>query len=126
MYKFKIKPSKDNQYRVQFLYNAEIMVWSENFSSKTSAQHNINSIKANAPGSDIVDLTIGETGSGYRWEIVKSADNQYFNRFKASNGETMVRSETYTTKQNAINCAISVSNNAANAAVIDETASRVA
>jgi len=126
MYTFKIVPSANNQYRVQFLYNSEIMVWSENFTTKSAAQNNISSIKANAPSAKTVDLTVGETGYGYRWEIVKATNGEFFTRFKASNGETMVRSETYTAKHNAKNCAESVSKNAAEAVVIDETASKVA
>lgn len=126
MYKFKIKPAAGGQYRVQFLYNAEIMVWSENYVSKSSAQNCIESLKANAPSAPIVDTTIGESRSGYRWEIVKATNGEYFTRFKASNGETMVHSETYTTKQNAKNCAESVSKNAKSAPVEDETASKVA
>lgn len=126
MYKFKIKAAAGGQYRVQFLYNSEIMVWSENFTSKSAAQANIDSIKSNAPFAKIVDLTAGESGSGYRWEVLKAANGEYFNRFKASNGEIMVRSETYTSKHNAKSCAQSVSRQAAGAPVVDETSSRVA
>ncbi|WP_282045881.1 YegP family protein [Roseibium album] len=126
MYKFKIKPAAGGQFRVQFLYNSEILVWSENFTTKAAAKANIDSIKANAPSAAIVDLSIGETGSGYRWQIVKAVNGEYFTRFKASNGETMVRSETYTAKHNAKNCAQSVSANAAAAPVVDETTSYAA
>ena len=126
MYRFRIKDAANDQYRVQFLYNSEIMVWSENYVSKSSAQNCISSLKAHAPSAPIVDTTIGESGSGYRWEIVKATNGEYFTRFKASNGETMVRSETYTAKHNAKNCAESVSRNAQSAPVEDETAARVA
>ena len=78
------------------------------------------------PGAPIVDLTVGEAASGYRWEVVKSSDGQYFTRFVASNGETMVRSERYTQKHNAKNCASSVSNNVGSARVIDETKAQAA
>lgn len=126
MYKFKIKSAANSQFRVQFVYNAEILVWSENFTTKTAAKANIDSLTANAPSARIVDLSIGETGSGYRWEVVKATNGEYFVRFKASNGETMVRSETYTAKHNAKNCAESVSRNAAFASVVDETTSNAA
>lgn len=126
MYRFRIKNAADGQYRVQFTYNSEIMVWPENYASKTGAQNCIASLKANVGSAPIVDLTIGGTGSGYRFEIVASSNGQYFTRFKASNGETMVRSETYTAKQNAKNCADSVKRNAKDAFVADETASTVA
>lgn len=126
MYRFYVVDAANDQYRVRFQYNAEIMVWSENYTAKASAQNCIASIKSNAPSAPIVDLTVGESGSGYRWEIVKAANGEYFTRFKASNGETMVRSETYASKKNAKNCAESVSRNAPAAPVIDETSSRAA
>jgi len=126
MYKFYILPSTNEQFYVRFNYNSEPMVWSETLTTKASAQNNIESIKANAPCADIVDLTAGETGSGYRWEIDCSKDGQYFTRFVASNGETMVHSETYTQKHNAKNCAASVSANAKDAEIIDETSSKAA
>ena len=126
MYTFKILPSTNEQFYARFDYNSEPMVVSETFKTKASAQNNIDSIKANAPYADIVDLTAGETGSGYRWEIDCSKDGQYFTRFVASNGETMVHSETYTQKHNAKNCAESVSKNAKDAEIIDETSSKAA
>lgn len=126
MYRFRIKDAANGEYRVQFTYNSEVMVWSENYASKAGAQNCINSIKANAGTASIVDLTIGESGSGYRFEIVLANNGEYFTRFKASNGETMVRSETYTTKQNAKNCAESVKKNAKDAVTVDETTSKAA
>lgn len=122
MHKFKIKSGANGQYRVQFLYNSEIMVWSENYASKASAENCIDSIKKNAPDAAIVDLTADETGSGYRFEIEQAKNGEYFTRFKAANGETVVRSETYTTKRNAKNCAESVQKNGPGAPVEDETA----
>lgn len=120
-HKFKIVERKGGQFGVQFLYNSEIMVWSESYKSKSSAQNCIESMKKNTPGAAIVDLTKDEEGSGYRWEIAGSKDGQFYNRFVASNGETMVRSETYTDKRNAIGCAESVSKNSPDAAVEDES-----
>jgi uncharacterized protein YegP (UPF0339 family) len=120
-HKFKIVARKDGQFGVQFLYNSEIMVWSESYKSKSSAQNCIESLKKNAPGAPIVDLTKGGEGSGYRFEIVGSKDGQFFNRFVASNGETMVRSETYTDKRNATSCAESVAKNAPGAETEDES-----
>lgn len=125
-YSFKILPSTDEQFYVRFNYNSEPMVVSETFTTKAAAENNIASIKENAPCADIVDLTAGETGTGYRWEIDCSKDGQFYTRFVASNGETMVHSETYTQKHNAKNCAESVSDNAKDAEVIDETSSKAA
>jgi len=120
-HKFKIVSRKNDQYGVQFVYNSEIMVWSESYKGKSSATNCIESIKKNAPGAAVVDLTKDDKGSGYRFEIVESKNGQYFVRFVASNGETMVISETYTDKRNAVNCATSVAKNAPAAAVEDDS-----
>ncbi len=119
-HKFKIVARKNDQFGVQFLYNSEIMVWSESYKGKSSAKNCIESIKKNAPSAAIVDLSKDETGSGYRFEIVESKSGQFYTRFVASNGETMVISETYPDKRNAINCAESVAKNAPAAEVTDE------
>ncbi|RYE87621.1 MAG: DUF1508 domain-containing protein, partial [Hyphomicrobiales bacterium] len=104
MHKFKITSAKGDQFQAKFVYNAETMVWSENYKSKDSAENCIASIKKNAPGAPTVDLTKGEEGKGYRFELVASKDGQTFVRFVASNGETMVRSETYKARASAVNC----------------------
>jgi uncharacterized protein YegP (UPF0339 family) len=121
MHSFKILKASGGQFRVQFLYNAEVMAWSENYASKASAKTCIESIQKNAPGASTVDLTKDETGSGYRFEIVENKGGQHFVRFKASNGEPMVQSEAYASKASAKNCIESVKKNAPGAPVEDET-----
>jgi uncharacterized protein YegP (UPF0339 family) len=120
-YKFKIVTRKNGQFGVQFIYNSEIMVWSESYTSKASAKNCIESLNKHAPTAPVIDLSKGEEGSGYRFEIVKSKDGQFYNRFVASNGETMVRSETYTDKRNAKSCAASVAKNGPSAPIEDES-----
>ena len=120
MHKFIIVSGAGGQFRVRFSYNSEIMVWSENYKSKSSAKNCIDSMKANAPSAPVVDLTADETGTGYRFEIEKSKNGEFFVRFRASNGEIMVRSETYTSKASAKNCIQSVQKRAADAPVEDE------
>ncbi|MCM2473701.1 DUF1508 domain-containing protein [Rhizobium sp. CG5] len=122
MHKFKILKTEKGEFRVQFVYNAEVMVWSENYTAKAGAKNCIESIKKNAPDAATVDVSKDEVGSGYRFEIVESKDGQHFVRFKASNGETMVRSETYASKASAKNCIESVKKNGPSAPVDDETA----
>ena len=118
-HKFKIVSRKNDQFGVQFLYNSEIMVWSESYKSKSSAKNCIESLRKNTPGAPVVDLTKKENGSGYRFEIVGSKNGQFYTRFVARNNETMVRSETYTDKRNAKGCAASVAKNAPGALVED-------
>ena len=119
-HKFKITAAKGGQFMAKFVYNSEIMLWSENYASKASAKNCIDSLKKHAPGAVVVDQTKGETGKGYRFEIAASKDGQTFVRFVAANGEPMVRSETYKSKSSARNCIESLKKRAAEAAVEDE------
>lgn len=119
-HKFKITAAASEQFKFAFVYNAESIVWSESYKAKASAKSAIDSIKKNAPGAKTVDLTKDETGTGYRFEIVGSKDGQFFVRFVASNGETMVRSETYKAKASAVNAIESVKKNGPDAEVVDE------
>jgi uncharacterized protein len=119
-HRFKIVPRKKDQFGVQFLYNKEIIVWSENYTTKATANNCIKALKSKGPAAPTVDLTKGETGKGYRFEIDASKDGQTYVRFVASNGETMVRSETYTAKASAKNAIASVKKNGPNAEVVDE------
>lgn len=120
-HKFKITPAKNGEFIAKFVYNAETMVWSETYKSKASAQNCIESIKKNAPGAAVVDLTQGQEGKGYRFEIAASKDGQTFVRFVAANGEPMVRSETYKSKSSARNCIKSIQERGPAADVVDET-----
>jgi uncharacterized protein YegP (UPF0339 family) len=104
----------------KFVYNAETMVWSETYKSKASAKNCVESIKKNAPGAVIVDLTKGETGKGYRFELDASKDGQTFVRFVAANGEPLVRSETYMAKASARNCIASIQKNGPGAELVEE------
>jgi len=121
MHKFKIVERKNDQFGVQFVYNAEVMVWSESYKGKASATNCIESIKKNAPGAAVVDMTKDEEGKGYRFEIVGSKDGQFYVRFVASNGEPMVISETYKAKASAKNCIESVKKNGPGAPTEDLT-----
>ena len=120
MHKFKITTAKGGQFMAKFVYNAETMVWSENYTSKASAENCIASIKKNAPEAAVVDLAKDEEAKGYRFELVPSKDGQTFVRFVAANGETMVRSETYVAKASAINCVESIKKNGPDAPVEEE------
>jgi uncharacterized protein YegP (UPF0339 family) len=126
MHRFKIVAAKDGQSRVQFVYNSEVIFWSENYKSKASAKNCIESIKKNAPGAAVADLSEGEKGSGYRFEIVSSKGKGFFARFVARNGETMATTENYTTKKSAQNAIESTKKNAPGAEVADETLAAVA
>lgn len=120
-HKFKIVAAKDGQFRIQFLYNSEPIIWSENYKSKVSAKNCIASIKKNAPAAPTIDLAAGETGSGYRFEIVAGKTEGFFVRFRARNGEIMATSESYTVKKSALGAIASVQKNGPAAEIVDET-----
>jgi uncharacterized protein YegP (UPF0339 family) len=48
-HKFEIWKDKKGEYRVRFKYNSEVMFSTEGYTSKTSAQNAIDSIKKNGP-----------------------------------------------------------------------------
>lgn len=110
-HKWKILAAADKQFRVQFVYNSEVIVWSENYKSKASARNCVASLQKNAPEAGVVDLSAGETGKGYRFEIDLAKNGEHFVRFRARNGEIMVRTETYSSKANAKNAIESVKKN---------------
>ncbi|MET3776643.1 YegP family protein [Rhizobium alvei] len=121
MHKFKIVKAANKEFRVQFLYNSEIMIWSENYKSRASAKNCVESVKKNAPAAATADLATGEAAKGYRFELAEAKNGETFVRFVAANGQTMMRSETYSAKAGAKNCVESVKKNAPGAPVIDET-----
>lgn len=54
-HKFEIYKDKAGEFRVRFKYNSEIMFSTEGYSSKSSAQNAIDSIKKNGPGAEVED-----------------------------------------------------------------------
>jgi len=120
MHKFKIVAAKDGQYRVQFVYNSEVIFWSENYKSKASAKNCIESIKKNAPGAATADLSEKQTGTGYRFEVVAGKKEGFFVRFVARNGETMVNTENYAAKKSALSAIDSLKKNGPKADTADE------
>ena len=126
MHKFKIVSAKDGQFRVQFVYNNEVIVWSENYKSKASAKNCIASLKKNAPAAATVDLSENQKGTGYRFEVVPGKKEGFFVRFVARNGETMVTSENYTAKKSALTAIESVKKNGPKADTVDESLAALA
>ena len=56
-YKFVIKKDKAGEFRVNFMYNSEVMFATEGYSSKASAKNAIESIKKNGPEAETDDQT---------------------------------------------------------------------
>lgn len=122
MHKFKITTGKSGQFTAKFVYNAETLIWSETYKSRTSARNCIASVKKNAPAAAVVDISDGESGKGYRFEVVEAKGGQHFVRFVARNGQVLMRSETYAAKASALNCIASVKKNGPGASTETETA----
>ncbi|ALL14418.1 MULTISPECIES: YegP family protein [Caulobacter] len=56
-HKFIIKKDKAGEFRVNFVYNSEVIFSTEGYSSKASAKNAIESILKNGPGAEIDDQT---------------------------------------------------------------------
>lgn len=54
-HKFEIYRDKAGEYRVRFKYNGEIMFATEGYTSKSTAQNAISSIKKNGPDAPVED-----------------------------------------------------------------------
>lgn len=54
-HKFEIYKDKAGEFRVRFKYNQETMFSTEGYTSKSSAQGAIDSIKTNGPGAPVED-----------------------------------------------------------------------
>lgn len=119
-HKFNITTAASDQFKFDFAYNSEKVFWSENYKQKASAKSAIDSLKKNAPAASVVDVSKNETGSGYRFEIRKSSDDQFYVIFVAPNGETMVRTERYKQKASAQNAIDSLKKNGPGAEVTDQ------
>ena len=118
-HKFKITGAANDQFKFAFVYNAETIFWSENYKQKQSAKSAIESLKKNAPDAITVDVSKDEEGKGYRFEIVGSKDGQHFVRVIASDGEPIVRTETYASKSSAMNAIASLKKNGPGAEVVE-------
>lgn len=118
MNKFKISGMEGNyRFNLYAKNNKIIGRASEGYSTKSSCKAGIESVRINSE-SPIIDLTKGERETGARYEVFKSSD-QYWFRLKAGNGETILASQGYTTKESAINGINSITENAPSAMVED-------
>lgn len=109
--KFEIKTATDGQFHFNLIAtNGQVILSSQLYTAKASAQNGIESVKVNAP----ID-------SQYDRRMSKS-DEPYF-VLKAANGEIIGTSEMYSSKQAMENGIDSVKHNAPEAGVEDLTLS---
>ena len=100
--------------------NHEIIGTSEIYTTKAMALNGIASVMENA-GVHIEDTTAGtEALTHPKYEIYRDNKGEFRFRLKARNGEIILASEGYTTKQNCQKGIESVKHNAPNAEIVEE------
>lgn len=107
--RYLLKNSPPGQYHfVLKASNGETILSGERYTSKAGAQNGIASAKENSP----LDS---------RYEKKMSSNNQYMFNLKASNGQVIGTSETYTTSSGRDNGIASVKANGPTATIDDQT-----
>ena len=108
--KFEIKKAKDGEFYFHLkASNGQIILSSEMYKQKSSAENGIASVKKNAPDDS-------------RYERKDTKNGQFMFNLKAANHEVIGTSETYTTIEARNHGIESVKTNAPKAEVDDETA----
>lgn len=108
--KFEITKSKNDKFLFNLKAgNGEIILTSQLYEAKTSAQQGIDSVRANAPLDE-------------RYERSTSTSGQPYFNLKAANGLVIGRSETYSSTSAMEGGIASVKKNAPDGTVVDLTA----
>ena len=108
--KFEITKSKNDKFLFNLKAgNGEIILTSQLYEAKTSAQQGIDSVRTNAPLDE-------------RYERNTSTSGQPYFNLKAANGQVIGRSETYSSTSAMEGGIASVKKNAPDATVVDLTA----
>jgi uncharacterized protein YegP (UPF0339 family) len=107
--KFELKKSSSDQFRFNLkASNGEIILTSESYKTKSGAENGIASVKKNAPDDN-------------RYERRTSTSNQPYFVLKAANGESIGKSEMYSSTTAMENGIASVKRNAPDAKIDDLT-----
>lgn len=94
--------------------NGEVIATSEVYTTQAACENGIESVRKNAVIAPIEDQTVNDyqPEKNPKFEVYLDKAEQFRFRLKASNGEVLVFSENYTTKNNALNGIASVKKNA--------------
>jgi len=112
--KFEVFKGKNRQFYFRLkASNGEIIGKSEGYIAKQSAETGIASVKANSR-------------FRHNFDLKESRNNQWYFNLKAQNGEIILTSEMYVSKQGAEKGIDSVMRNAPTAKILDLTKSKVA
>ena len=117
---FKVKKTTKGHVFHLLANNGKTIGTSEVYSSKDSCLNGIKSVKNTAPKAKIEDQTNGENVTNPKFEIYLDRAKQFRFRLKAVNGEIILASEGYASKDGCKNGIESVRENAPKADVTDE------
>jgi uncharacterized protein YegP (UPF0339 family) len=107
---FEIKKAKDNEFYFHLKAgNGQIILASQRYEEKSSAENGIESVKKNAPDDS-------------RYERKDEKNGKFMFNLKAANHQVIGTSQGYTSAEGRENGIASVKENAPKAAVHDETA----
>ncbi|MDX2180045.1 MAG: YegP family protein [Bryobacteraceae bacterium] len=108
--KFKVKKTAGGKFMFNLhAGNGEIILTSETYESKSGAENGVESVRANAPLDE-------------RYDRKESSNGQPYFTLKAANGQTIGKSEMYSSAAAMENGIASVKRNAPQAALVDEGA----
>lgn len=106
---YELKPTSDGQFMFNLKAgNGEVILTSERYTSKASAENGIESVRENAPDDD-------------RYDRLESKSGQPYFTLKAANHEVIGKSEMYSSASARDNGIESVKTNAPGGSVDDQT-----
>lgn len=102
--------------------NGQVIATSEVYTTERACKNGIESVRKNAPVAGVEDQTVEgfEKVKHPKFELYQDKAGGYRFRLKATNGEIIAVSESYTTMASCKNGVESVKNNAPEAEVVEE------
>ena len=99
--------------------NGETIGTSEVYTAKSGCLNGVESVRKNAPVAKVEDQTAGESVTNPKFEIYQDKRDEFRFRLKATNGEIILASEGYASKDGCKKGIESVCKNAADAKVTE-------
>lgn len=100
--------------------NGETIATSQAYASKESCKKGIESVKKNAPLAGIEDQTVEGSRAGHpKYELYRDAADAFRFRLTATNGENIIGSQAYASKESCKKGIESVQANAPSAEVVE-------
>jgi len=112
---FEVSEAKDGEYYFNLVAgNNEIVGTSQMYSTKSNATRGANTVRSLVLRTGAAPKSVPAVHHE-RFEVFQGEDRQYYFHLRAGNGEIVLTSEGYTTKQSAISGVASVQSNGASA-----------